>query len=86
MNTIAVASTTRVLLVGDVAGHLTALDDVLNPFWLRVTSDRAVSTFWRPRWAHSGQWKPTDALIMHWGQMGRSQRWQATPARRSPWR
>ena len=30
-----------------------------------------------------GQWNPTDAWCMHWGQMGRSQRWQITPARRS---
>ena len=46
-------------------------------------TDRAVTTFWRPLRVHSGQWNPTDAWCMHWGQMGRSQRWQITPARRS---
>jgi hypothetical protein len=49
----------------------------------RVASDRAVSTFWRPVRAHSGQWKPTEAWCMQAGQIGRSHRWQRTPARRS---
>jgi hypothetical protein len=52
----------------------------------RSDSDDAVMTFWRPRRAHSGQWKPTEAWFMHAGQMGRSQRWHRTPARRSPCR
>jgi hypothetical protein len=30
---------------------------------------------------HSGQWNPTEAWCMQRGQMGRSQRWQMTPAR-----
>ncbi len=37
-------------------------------------------TFWAPTLAHSGQWKPTDAWFMHRGQIGRSHRWQITPA------
>jgi hypothetical protein len=49
----------------------------------RVTSERAVTTFWRPLRVQSGQWNPTDAWCMHAGQIGRSQRWQITPARRS---
>ncbi|HAS13156.1 MAG TPA: hypothetical protein DCS55_21990 [Acidimicrobiaceae bacterium] len=47
---------------------------------------RAVMTFWPAPFTHSGQWKPTEAWFMHDGQMGRSQRWQRTPARRSLWR
>ena len=43
-------------------------------------------TFWAPDLVHSGQWKPTDAWCMQLGQIGRSQRWQMTPALRSPWR
>ncbi|GFH64681.1 hypothetical protein Srut_11950 [Streptomyces rutgersensis] len=39
-----------------------------------------------PRRTHSGQWKPTEALIMHCGQMGRSQRTQLIPVSRSGWR
>jgi hypothetical protein len=49
-------------------------------------SERGVRTFWRPERVHSGQWKPTDAVFMQSGQIGRSQRWQITPARRSPCR
>jgi hypothetical protein len=30
-----------------------------------------------------GHWKPTAALFMQSGQIGRSQRWQRTPAGRS---
>jgi hypothetical protein len=52
----------------------------------RVASDRSGIVRCRPDRAHSGQWKPTDAWFMHDGQMGRSQRWQRTPARRSPCR
>ena len=33
-----------------------------------------------PSFTHSGQWNPTDAWCMQRGQMGRSQRWQITPA------
>ncbi|GAA2237470.1 hypothetical protein GCM10010232_25320 [Streptomyces amakusaensis] len=32
-----------------------------------------------PVFTHSGHWKPTEALIMHWGQIGRSQRVQLMP-------
>lgn len=39
-----------------------------------------------PALAHSGHWNPTDAVIMQLGQIGRLQRWQVTPARRSWWR
>ena len=39
-----------------------------------------------PPFTHSGHWKPTEACTMQLGQMGRSQRWQVTPARRSGWR
>jgi hypothetical protein len=52
----------------------------------RVASDRSGTMRWRPERAHSGQWNPTDAWFMHDGQMGRLQRWQRTPARRSPCR
>ncbi|GLV76918.1 hypothetical protein Shyhy02_49180 [Streptomyces hygroscopicus subsp. hygroscopicus] len=31
---------------------------------------------------HSGQWNPTEALIMHSGQIGRSQRVQLMPVSR----
>jgi hypothetical protein len=31
----------------------------------------------------SGHWNPTEAWTMHWGQIGRPQRWQPTPATRS---
>jgi hypothetical protein len=51
-----------------------------------VPSDLAVYTFCLPLLVHSGQWKPTDAVRMQSGQMGRSQRWHRTPARRLPWR
>jgi hypothetical protein len=36
-----------------------------------------------PSVKHDGHWKPTAALFMHDGQIGRSQRWQRTPAGRS---
>lgn len=36
--------------------------------------------------AQSGQWKPTEALTMQSGQMGRSQRVQRMPVSRSGWR
>jgi hypothetical protein len=39
-----------------------------------------------PPFTQSGHWKPTDACTMQLGQIGRSQRWQVTPARRSGWR
>jgi hypothetical protein len=39
-----------------------------------------------PAEVHSGQWNPTEACTMHDGQIGRPQRWQVTPARRSVWR
>jgi hypothetical protein len=32
---------------------------------------------------HAGHWNPTDAWAMQLGQIGRPQRWQLTPARRS---
>ncbi len=35
---------------------------------------------------HSGQWNPTEACTMQSGQIGRSQRWHDTPARRFGWR
>jgi hypothetical protein len=44
------------------------------------------TTFWAPDEVHAGQWKPTEAGIMQSPQMGRPQRWQLTPARRSAWR
>ena len=47
---------------------------------------RAVYTFCPEPFTHSGQWKPTEAWRMQSGQIGRSQRWHRTPARRSPWR
>ncbi|MEZ5203726.1 MAG: hypothetical protein R2701_04885 [Acidimicrobiales bacterium] len=43
-------------------------------------------TFCEPCLAHSGQWNPTEAWCMQLGQMGRSHRWQITPAGRSGWR
>jgi hypothetical protein len=46
----------------------------------------AVYTFWAPAFVHSGQWNPTDAWCMQRGQIGRSQRWQTTPAGVSGWR
>jgi len=49
-------------------------------------NDRALTTRWGAALVHSGQWKPTDAWCMQAGQMGRSQRWHRTPARRSSWR
>lgn len=36
-----------------------------------------------PSRTHSGHWKPTEALTMHSGQMGRSQRVQRMPVSRS---
>lgn len=36
-----------------------------------------------PSLTHSGHWKPTEALIMHSGQIGRSQRVQLMPVSRS---
>ncbi|GAA3569266.1 hypothetical protein GCM10022235_43020 [Kribbella ginsengisoli] len=36
-----------------------------------------------PSLKHDGHWKPTAALFMQAGQIGRSQRWQRTPAGRS---
>jgi len=33
--------------------------------------------------AHSGQWKPTEAVFMHRAQILRSHRWHRTPARLS---
>jgi hypothetical protein len=35
---------------------------------------------------HSGHWNPTDAGVMHSGQIGRSQRTQEMPVGRSGWR
>jgi hypothetical protein len=35
---------------------------------------------------HSGHCQPTDAEFMQDGQIGRSHRWQLTPAERSGWR
>ena len=60
----------------------------LSPMRIWVASGRKatpgpLTTRWAPEVAHSGQWKPTDAWIMQDGQIGRSQRWQTTPARRS---
>ena len=46
-------------------------------------SCEARTTFCAPCLVHSGQWKPTDAWCMQSGQIGRSHRWQITPARRS---
>lgn len=39
-----------------------------------------------PPRTQSGHWKPTEALTMHSGQMGRSQRTQLIPVSRSGWR
>jgi hypothetical protein len=47
---------------------------------------RADTVRWGVARVHSGQWNPTDAWFMQSGQMGRSQRWHRTPARRSVWR
>ena len=63
-----------------------------TPMSTWVSSGRVCSdpmpwyTFCLPALAHSGQWKPTDAWCMHRGQIGRSQRWQITPANWSGWR
>jgi hypothetical protein len=46
----------------------------------------AVYTFWAPAFVHSGQWNPTEAWCMQRGQIGRSHRWQTTPAGVSGWR
>jgi hypothetical protein len=46
-------------------------------------ADRAGITRWAEARVHSGHWKPTEACTMQLGQMGRPQRWQVTPARRS---
>ena len=43
-------------------------------------------SFWAPFFTHSGQWNPTEAWCMQAGQMGRSQRWQTTPAGWPVWR
>ena len=40
----------------------------------------------RPSATHSGHWKPTDAVVMQSGQIGRSQRAQRTYVSRSVWR
>jgi hypothetical protein len=40
----------------------------------------------RPSATHSGHWKPTDAGVMHAGQIGRSHREQVTPVSRPGWR
>ena len=39
-----------------------------------------------PSRTHSGHWNPTEAGIMHSGQIGRSHRAQAMPVGRSGWR
>ena len=43
-------------------------------------------TFCAPVFEHSGHWNPTDAWCMHCGQIGRSHRWQTTPAGVPGWR
>src|SRR3954463_15074716 len=43
---------------------------------------RAVRTDLRPSLTHSGHWNPTDAGVMHSGQIGRSHREQVTPVSR----
>ena len=35
-----------------------------------MRSSLARTTFWAPRLAHSGQWKPTEAWCMQLGQIG----------------
>jgi hypothetical protein len=37
---------------------------------------RGTRTVRRPSATHSGHWKPTEAGVMHSGQIGRLQRWQ----------
>jgi hypothetical protein len=46
-------------------------------------NDEPVCTFCPPDAEHSGQWNPTDAVLMHDGQMWRSHLWHLTPASRS---
>ncbi|WP_232421791.1 hypothetical protein [Nocardioides sp. Iso805N] len=48
------------------------------PLILKVLAQefRGVRTVDRPSARHSGHWKPTEAGVMHSGQIGRSQRWQ----------
>jgi hypothetical protein len=47
---------------------------------------RGARTLARPSWMHSGHWKPTDADVMHSGQIDRPQRVHAMPVGRSGWR
>ncbi len=44
---------------------------------------RGARTLARPSRTHSGHWKPTEAGVMHSGQMGRPQRVQEIPVGRS---
>ena len=51
-----------------------------------IVRGRAAAGAWpvpEPSRTHSGHWKPTEALTMHSGQIGRSQRVQRMPVSRS---
>src|SRR5215218_8842891 len=67
---------------------LTAIRMKVSGVALGVRPNAALprTTFCLPCFAHSGQWNPTEAWCMHAGQIGLSQRWQTTPARRSEWK
>ena len=67
---------------GDVHGDEDLGEDRLVP----GERGRPRYSFWAPFFTHSGQWNPTEAWCMHAGQMGRSQRWQTTPAGWPGWR
>ena len=53
------------------------------PRWIPPSDVRVRGTDFTPSLKQFGHWKPTAALFMHAGQIGRSQRWQRTPAGRS---
>ncbi|GAA2833771.1 hypothetical protein GCM10010522_60070 [Kribbella solani] len=53
------------------------------PRWMPPSEVRVRGTERTPSVKQLGHWKPTAALFMQDGQIGRSQRWQRTPAGRS---
>jgi hypothetical protein len=69
------------------AARLRAMSTLVTTgVWLRRSTWAPDMTWARLPPAQSGQWKPTDAWRMQSGQIGRSQRWQRTPARLPSWR
>ena len=54
-----------------------------RPAACRPLPRRGARTEARPSRTHSGHWNPTEAGVMHSGQIGRPQRAQETPVGRS---